>query len=324
MACKKKEADFSYSPTEPRAGQAVSFSNLSTDGEEWAWTFGDGGTSSLKSPSYTYKKPGTYMVTLKVDNKSSMTRAREITVYDTIPTFVASDSVFVVFKDYTFKANIYNPYSYAVSYTWTVDGQQVGTESSLTTWFTQPDKEVKVGLRVVLNTDTTDIFKTFFVADRTTRSVLLRTAEGDFRQRIFEERAEEAMPVAAADIQAVELLDKEQDTLQVYNDSTFRLSALQAVFPGITGFHIAHRKIYYRADGLWVAHINGADAVQIDAVPCVAMTLDTEDNRVYWANAQGVWYMPFVGSDNNRFVTEPVLLNSMNHVTKIAADAVLR
>ena len=104
IACKKTEVNFSYSPTEPRAGQAVSFSNLSTGGEEWVWTFGDGSTSSLKSPSYTYKQPGTYTVTLKVDKKSSLVATQQITVYDTVPTFVCSDSVFTIFKDYTFTA----------------------------------------------------------------------------------------------------------------------------------------------------------------------------------------------------------------------------
>jgi hypothetical protein len=53
------------------------------------------------------------------------------------------------------------------------------------------------------------------------------------------------------------------------------------------------------------------------------MTLDTYDNRIYWANAEGVWYMPFVGSDNNKFVTVPTKLNEMNNVTKIAADGKL-
>jgi len=31
--------------------------------------------------------------------------------------------------------------------------------------------------------------------------------------------------------------------------------------------------------------------------------------------------MPFVGSDNNKFVTTPTKLNELKNVTKIAADA---
>ena len=65
VACKKNDVSFSYSPQNPRAGQVVTFSNLSSTGEEWEWTFGDGGTSTLKSPSHTFKQPGEYDVILK-------------------------------------------------------------------------------------------------------------------------------------------------------------------------------------------------------------------------------------------------------------------
>jgi len=44
--------------------QAVSFSNQSTGGSTFAWTFGDGGTSGQDSPLYTYTIPGEYQVTL--------------------------------------------------------------------------------------------------------------------------------------------------------------------------------------------------------------------------------------------------------------------
>ena len=120
-------------------------------------------------------------------------------------------------------------------------------------------------------------------------------------------------------------MDDEKDTVQTYNGFTFRLSELKTVFPEMEGFHIANRKIYYRANGLWVANIDGAYPVQIDASPCAAMTLDDVlDSRIYWSNAQGVWYMPFVGSDNNKFVTTPVLLNSLTNITKIAVDSDLK
>ena len=34
----------------------------------WAWTFGDGGTSSLQNPTHDYPGPGTYHVTLTVSH----------------------------------------------------------------------------------------------------------------------------------------------------------------------------------------------------------------------------------------------------------------
>jgi hypothetical protein len=173
-----------------------------------------------------------------------------------------------------------------------------------------------VHLSVTLNGVQTDITSRFHIQDKKTNSLLLRTPQGDYRQRIFGARAE----AYRKDPSAAMLLDAEQDTMQTYNGYLFLLSELKEVFPVLEGFHIANRKIYYRAEGLWVAHIDGANPVQIDTAECTAMTLDTEDNRIYWANSQGVWYMPFVGSDNNQFVTVPVRLNSLTPVTKLSAD----
>lgn len=321
VACKKNDVSFSYSPQNPRAGQVVTFSNLSSTGEEWEWTFGDGGTSTLKSPSHTFKQPGEYDVILKVDKKNRWTAYKKIVVTDTVPTFVCSDTAFYIFRDYTFTANLYNPYNYTVNYTWYLgDTIAAKDQPSLKYCFTHPAEAEKVKLVVILNQDTTIIERSIRIQNRTTNSVLLRTARADYRQRIFGDQAE----AYAEDETASDILNAEQDTLQFYNGYEFRLSGLKTVFPQMEGFHIANRKIYYRANGLWVANIDGAYPVQIDASPCAAMTLDTKDNRIYWANSEGVWYMPFVGSDNNKFVTTPILLNSLKEVTKIAADSDLK
>ena len=317
IACKKIEVNFSYSPTAPRAGELVQFSNLSSSGEDWEWQYGDGITTTLKSPSHAYKKPGTYVVVLTVDKKSSNRASKEITVYDTIPTFVCNDSVYTIFKDYTFTANFYNPFNYKNTFEWKVNDSIMDTKESLTTYFVEADDSVTVSLRLTVDTNTFLIKKRFFVEDRTTNSILMRTPEGDYRQRIFGSRAEEA----ELDVTAADLLDLEQDTAQIYNGYEFRLSELKEVFPALEGFHIASRKIYYRAEGLWVANIDGAYQVQIDSLPCKAMTLDVLDSRIYWANEKGVWYMPFVGSDNNKFVSTPMQLNTFDDVTKLAADS---
>lgn len=62
-----------YAPLEVR------FRDLST-GESisgWEWSFGDGGSSMTQSPTYTYRTPGTYTVTLMVTNGlGSTTSAR--------------------------------------------------------------------------------------------------------------------------------------------------------------------------------------------------------------------------------------------------------
>ena len=333
IGCKKSEVSFSYSPEEPRAGQTVKFSNLSSSGEDWEWSFGDGSTSTLKSPSHVYNKPGKYLVSLKVDKKKSKMDSKQITVYDTVPTFVCEDSVFYIYEDYTFEANLYNPFNYTVESTWYLPvmsalltpyveiTDETFDRSTLHLYFTRPEAEAWIGLQVVMNGDTTQILRSFNVQDRATNSVCFRTEEEvDFRQRIFGDKAADPQLLS----EPSPLLDAEQDTLQTYNGKNFSLSELQTVFPEMEGFHIAKRKIYFRANGLWVANIDGANIVQIDTAACAAMNLDALDNRIYWANAQGVWYMPFIGSDNNHFVTEPSLLNALSTVTKIAVDNELK
>ncbi|HUV29682.1 MAG TPA: PKD domain-containing protein [Acidobacteriota bacterium] len=61
-------ADFT---TKSRTGCSpfkVSFEDQSTYPDTWAWTFGDGGSSTEQNPSHTYTAPGTYDVTLTVTN----------------------------------------------------------------------------------------------------------------------------------------------------------------------------------------------------------------------------------------------------------------
>ena len=80
IACNKKTINFSYSPTQPKAGQTIQFTNLSTAGEEWEWTFGDASTSTGKNPTKVYRQSGTYTITLKVDSKANLTATKSITV----------------------------------------------------------------------------------------------------------------------------------------------------------------------------------------------------------------------------------------------------
>ena len=60
----------SFSATAGAAGSPVAFTDTSTDPNAdaigWAWTFGDGGTSSEQSPSHVYAASGTYTVSLTV------------------------------------------------------------------------------------------------------------------------------------------------------------------------------------------------------------------------------------------------------------------
>jgi PKD repeat protein len=64
-------ADFTYSPTSPKVGDNVQFTDSSSDPEgkgltSWLWDFGNGDTSTLKSPTHKYQKAGQYVVNLTV------------------------------------------------------------------------------------------------------------------------------------------------------------------------------------------------------------------------------------------------------------------
>jgi len=65
----KPVAAFSASPTSGYAPLKVKFTDKSANSPtSWKWTFGDGKTSTAKSPAYTYSKAGKYTVSLTVKN----------------------------------------------------------------------------------------------------------------------------------------------------------------------------------------------------------------------------------------------------------------
>lgn len=312
--------DFSFSPTTPRTGELVRFSNHSEEGEEWAWSFGDLGTSSSKNPVHVYKQPGEYTVTLVVDGKEWKKRSKQVTVYDSIPTFACADTMFEVYRDYCYKAMVYNPYQYELSYRWAVEGVDAvlndSTSHSCTLHFLEAG-EATVVLSLTFNGEQSEIRKTYTVVDRPAKSVVMRTSEGDWRQRIYEDY----FAVPLADTNAYTLLDARQDTLQTYNGQTFRLSEMAEIFVGITGFEISGRKVYYRTnEGLYVANLSGTNIVQISDESPSALAIDNSLSRLYWATETGMYYLPLIGSDNNQFTTSPSQINQLKTITKIAID----
>jgi PKD repeat protein len=62
-------AQFDVSTNNPSPGANVTFTDRSTGSPtSWAWSFGDGATSSAQNPSHAYAAPGTYTVSLTVSN----------------------------------------------------------------------------------------------------------------------------------------------------------------------------------------------------------------------------------------------------------------
>ncbi len=62
-------ASYAFTPAAPVAGQLVTFIDGSTGTPTgWAWTFGDGGTSTVQNPTHAYAAAGAYTVKLVATN----------------------------------------------------------------------------------------------------------------------------------------------------------------------------------------------------------------------------------------------------------------
>ncbi|MDD3493264.1 MAG: NosD domain-containing protein, partial [Candidatus Thermoplasmatota archaeon] len=69
VANARPTAQFFFVPEEPRAGEAINFTDVSSDDGDvvsWHWDFGDGTASDVQNPRHVYEEKGTYNVTLTV------------------------------------------------------------------------------------------------------------------------------------------------------------------------------------------------------------------------------------------------------------------
>src|SRR6266566_818828 len=90
-------ASFTISPASPTIGQTVTFTSTVTGGTTpyvYAWTFGDGGSSNLPSPTHVYTAPGTYTVTLMVTDSSTPTQTKTASTPLTVTAPFAADFTF--------------------------------------------------------------------------------------------------------------------------------------------------------------------------------------------------------------------------------------
>ena len=72
--CSNPVADFSTCSTSETAPMKVKFTDKSKGNpKSWKWTFGDGTSSTCKTPSHTYSKAGKYTVTLTVKDAAGNT-----------------------------------------------------------------------------------------------------------------------------------------------------------------------------------------------------------------------------------------------------------
>lgn len=100
-------AKFSYTVKEKK----VAFTNLSTNAQQFYWTFGDGSSTSEENPVKTYSSAGTYVVTLKATNITKTAICEEtITVSNAMPQAkfsYSADGLEVSFKNQSTNAQTY-------------------------------------------------------------------------------------------------------------------------------------------------------------------------------------------------------------------------
>ena len=330
VGCKRVEVDFSYAPTAPRAGQSIAFTNLCTEGEDWLWTFGDNSTSLLKNPYKIYKKPGTYIVTLMVDSAKHNTHSKEITVYDTIPTFVCSTEAIYHYQDVTFTANVYNPYNYTLTYEWIVSDNchVVGSNTSthLEAYFKSAMEDDSVTLLLTQNGEQHRITKHFSIHLTQAPAIVMQLADASIvRQRMINDRVEDYKQGIKED---KALIKNSNDTMVIFNGKTFYASSLASTIAGFAGLDIQHIQLDAMAQkwyittpqGLYVANFDGSSQVLIDATAIGALFVDANKNRLYWATPKGLMAMPLIKSKNNQHTTTPTQYNELTNITLVTVD----
>lgn len=329
MSCKRVSVDFTYSPAQPKAGQVVSFTNKSSAGEKWAWSFGDNSTSVSKNPNKVYKKPGEYLVTLMVDSAKYNTASHTITVYDTVPTFVASTESIFHCQDVTLTANIYNPFSYPLSYQWHISDNCVLTSGnltnrSITVYFKSPVAKDSVQLTIQQGDKEHPVITHYYTIRETLApAIVMHDQKDTWRQRIINDRLDTVR--RSQQEEDILYLSATTDTVVNFNGKDFYASKMQDIFrtQQIKRLQIdaMAQKWYITTDeGLFVANFNGQYQALIDANAIGALYVDAPRNMLYWATPDGLKAMALIKSKNNLFSTTPILYNSISDIDRIVVN----
>lgn len=142
----KPSACFNASSSSVDTGQSVSFSNCSSDATSYAWTFGDGSTSTQKSPSKSWSTTGSKTVQLTAKGPGgshSVSKTITVTKPAAAPKacFSASSTTVKTGQSVTFS----NCSLDATSYWWTFgDGSTSSQHSPSKSWSTTGTKTVEL------------------------------------------------------------------------------------------------------------------------------------------------------------------------------------
>ncbi|MBI5541974.1 MAG: DUF2271 domain-containing protein [Bacteroidia bacterium] len=133
-------ASFAANTTNICENGNISFTDQSTNTPtSWAWNFGDGQTSTSQNPTHTYATAGTYTVALTATNaggNNTSTQTNLITVNPTVvPSVVVNPSAATVCPGTTVVLTAVPTNGGTPTYSWTVDGNVVGTNNTYSAVF---------------------------------------------------------------------------------------------------------------------------------------------------------------------------------------------
>lgn len=307
VSCKKNHTyDYTYSPSAPKAGQTVTFTNISDAGESWLWQFGDGGKSTLKNPTHIFTSAGSYVVELMADSNKSRKISHVLEVLDSIPSIhIASDSI-QQYTPVTMTVSLYNPSKADVTCLWELDETIFTfiygdlTSDSIIGYYSAYDRTTEVKLTVTVGDKTTEDQRTLTLLDNPAPSLFMQTQTGElWRQRIYSGVFEYAQPYD----EDASVIESANDSTAVLNGVTYDVNNMSVLTDeNVLALQVdaINRKLYVILDdGLYVANANGDNLAQIWDIPAATLLVDVESNSLFWSDAYGVWTMSLVTHPQN-------------------------
>jgi PKD repeat protein len=152
-------AGFTFAPSNPLNGQAINFTDTSTDDGSivaWSWDFGDGNTATVQNPDHAFDAPGEYTVILTVTDDEGRTNEAVMVVNvlvdpDPIASFTATPGDSTVGQPIQFDA------SGSVDYDGTITSYDWDFGDGNTGWGVNPSHAYsEVGSYTVILTVTDD------------------------------------------------------------------------------------------------------------------------------------------------------------------------
>ena len=313
VGCRRVTVDFTYSPASPRSGEVVTFTNLSTNGEDYEWKFGDNHTATAKSTTHTFGKAGTYIVTLEETHSHQQCR-HAVVVTDSLPAIAFSSDSICRYDSIWLYAQVWNPYDHSVTCQWSLDtytqllkGQL--TDDSICVLFTRASdglsEDVVVALTVRIDDTSYEVTKAVIVYEKPTWAVVLRTGSGDWYQTVYLPYYDE--PISLSELSSAVRFD-EAEARQALDDAR---TTLQVADP------MEQKKYYGGANGLFVSHTNGANEVCITADSIGTLTIDRVHQRLFYSTQSGVYALPLIYAGSNQVADPPVRINNLNEVVAI-------